>query len=422
MSEGAMLLDLAVECSGIVLCGMAILLLFMGPKIEKRVKGYFHWYFIGCLALNAANIAGLLMRGLPGSEWRVALYLSNYAEFLLPNLIVYLMTRFLLSIVDCEGRLRRLRRTMLALVWLHASLLTLSQFTGLFYVIGPDNLYRRQPLYPLSYLPTGVMQLIDIGLMLRHRKKLTRNEFNLFLVYFIVPSLFSLFQLLQYGINFTIISSIIVGLVMYIFIVNDQTEFYVRQQQENARQHFHNMILQMRPHFIYNAMTSIYYMVDADPQAAKDAIRNFSRYLQRNFSAVVKTEQIPFEEELAHTKAYLAVEHARFRERLEVTYDTPHTIFHLPPLTLEPIVENAVKHGMDPDRDTLHILIRTRAMENGSEITVVNDGAAFKPAESDGDGVGLNSVRERLAMMCGGTLNITPMNGGGATVTLRIPQ
>ena len=105
-----------------------------------------------------------------------------------------------------------------------------------------------------------------------------------------------------------------------------------------------------------------------------------------------------------------------------MTYDLADTVFSLPPLTLEPIVENAVKHGMDPDLDTLHILIRTRAAGNGHEITVINNGAALDLAESDGEGVGLKNVSDRLARMCGGTLRITPRDGGGAMVTLWIPQ
>lgn len=169
-------------------------------------------------------------------------------------------------------------------------------------------------------------------------------------------------------------------------------------------------------------MTSIYYLVDTDPQAAKGAIRDFSKYLHQNFNTVVKSESVPFEEELAHTQAYLAIEKTRFGDRLDVTYDTPDTIFSLPPLTLEPIVENAVKHGMDPERDALHILIRTRVTEEGDEITVINDGTAFSLADLGTDGVGLKNVSERLAQLCGGSLRVTPRNGGGAVVTLWIPQ
>ena len=76
---------------------------------------------------------------------------------------------------------------------------------------------------------------------------------------------------------------------------------------------------------------------------------------------------------------------------------------------------------MNPDCDPLHILIRTRAMEDGHEITVINDGAELKLSETNPDGISLKNVRERLEIMCGGTLNIMPRDGGGAIVTLWIP-
>jgi len=76
---------------------------------------------------------------------------------------------------------------------------------------------------------------------------------------------------------------------------------------------------------------------------------------------------------------------------------------------------------MDPDSGPLHILIRTRTLENGSEVTVENNGTDFIQGESDNFNVGLNSVSERLSLMCGGTLNIMPRSGGGTVVTLTIP-
>ena len=87
------------------------------------------------------------------------------------------------------------------------------------------------------------------------------------------------------------------------------------------------------------------------------------------------TAPIPFTSELEHTRAYLAVEQAQYPKSLIIDYDTPHTFFRVPPLTLQPLVENAVKHGRDPNAGPLHISIRTRKTANGSEITVTDNGA-----------------------------------------------
>ena len=94
----------------------------------------------------------------------------------------------------------------------------------------------------------------------------------------------------------------------------------------------------------------------------------------------------------------------------------------MPPLTLQPIVENAVKHGMDPEIERMSVVIRSRKVDGGSMIVVENDGADYLPL-SDGEvGVGLGSTRDRVAQMCGGRLDIAPRAGGGTVVTLWIPD
>ncbi len=113
---------------------------------------------------------------------------------------------------------------------------------------------------------------------------------------------------------------------------------------------------------------------------------------------------------------------ARYEDLLNVEFDTPHTGFLLPPLTLQPIVENAVKYGVDPELDPLTVSIRTEAAQHGSVITVEDDGPGFSPAEDSQVHVGLENVRRRLDMMCGGTLRITPREGGGTVVTMFLPD
>ena len=103
-------------------------------------------------------------------------------------------------------------------------------------------------------------------------------------------------------------------------------------------------------------------------------------------------------------------------------YDTPHTRFCVLPLTLQPLVENAVKHGMDPDGDPLHICIKTRQADNGSEIIVDNDGPDFIPANDNEPHIALENIRQRLDTMYKGTLTITPRDGGGTTAKVFIPQ
>ena len=163
-------------------------------------------------------------------------------------------------------------------------------------------------------------------------------------------------------------------------------------------------------------------LVKTDKDRAIEAIDNFSDYLRVHVSALRDPSVVPFEKELEHAQAYLNVEMARFEGQLFVKFDTPVTVFSIPPLTLQPIVENSVKHGIDPELDPLHISVTTEEMKNGIRIIVEDDGIGYTPKERDESQIALNNIRERLRTLCGGTLEIGPREEGGTRVTVFIPD
>lgn len=117
-----------------------------------------------------------------------------------------------------------------------------------------------------------------------------------------------------------------------------------------------------------------------------------------------------------------SVEQALYNNSLLVDYDTPHTLFRIPPLTLQPIVENSVKHARNPYIGPLRISIQTKKTDYGSEIIVKDSGRGFDPARDSEPGIVLDNIRQRLEMMCGGSLKIMSRDGGGTVVTVTIPN
>lgn len=187
------------------------------------------------------------------------------------------------------------------------------------------------------------------------------------------------------------------------------------------------MMSEIRPHFIHNTLASIYMLCAEDPEKAQTVVGDFAGYLQANFQAISTTELISFSRELEHTRAYLAVESVLYEGKLDIEYDIAETAFMLPPLTLQPIVENAIKHTVGSGRPRAHICIHTGVAEGCNTITVEDDGAGYNPltssTEDDGDvHIGLNNVRNRLEMMCGGSLEISLRDGGGTSVRILIPS
>lgn len=199
-------------------------------------------------------------------------------------------------------------------------------------------------------------------------------------------------------------------------------ERMLRKKEEELHQsRLANVMSQIQPHFIYNTLSSIYVLCQDDPERAAQVVSDFSDYLQANFTAMASEKLIPFTEELRHTQAYLMVEQALYGEQLSVHFHTDFSAFRLPALTLQPLVENAVKHGIGKGHRPETIRITSTAADRAAVITVEDDGPGFTPAADGSAHIGLNNVRERLAMMCGGEMTIAAREGGGTAVTLWIP-
>ena len=168
-------------------------------------------------------------------------------------------------------------------------------------------------------------------------------------------------------------------------------------------------------------------MPNTNPEQAENATIQFAKYRRGNMDALQTNAPIPFTEELEHTKEYLTLEQMRFEDKLTVRYDIQCDAFSLPPLTLEPIAENAVRHGVRGNSDGRgEVVIATREYPGCYEITVTDTGPGFDPEKLPKDPgrshIGLRNVRDRLTQMCGGALNIVSTPGKGTCVTISIPK
>ncbi len=407
--------------------GAALLLSVLGvwftaviPGLDRWSKRFFHCYFIAIILCCISS----LFEAIPlfFSISNAAFYFILIVECLFLSLPLPMLTVYL---AHCRGETVRESKVLraAAVLWaIFLAVLVSAPFIGGFTILTPDNHYYRGPLYPLAMLPLIAILLLNLSGTIRSRKELSRKVFLGFLIAILPMTLAHVVQLFVDFYPLLDISYLLSALSMYGFVLSDQIEQDRRRQREIADQRASIMVLQMRPHFIYNTLMSIYSLINQDQQKARAVTADFTNYLRKNFTAIASSAPIPFSSELEHTRAYLAVEQAVYEDSLFVDYDTPHTWFRVPPLTLQPIVENAVKHGRDPYAGPFHISIRTRKTESGSEIVVADNGRGFDHSDDSEPGIALNNIRQRLDIMCNGSLTITPNDGGGTVVTLTIPD
>ena len=185
------------------------------------------------------------------------------------------------------------------------------------------------------------------------------------------------------------------------------------------------MLSQIQPHFLYNTLNSIYQLCETNPMRARSMVNFFAEYLRNNLSSLEEPGLISFETELSHIKTYLEIEKIRFEDSLEIEYDIKCVDFSLPVLTVQPIVENAVKHGTSKKRGGGKVTISTDENKESHIIKVFDTGCGFDPSKPKDDGkrhVGIENVRQRLFNMCGGSLSIESEVGKGTLATIIIPK
>ena len=185
------------------------------------------------------------------------------------------------------------------------------------------------------------------------------------------------------------------------------------------------MLSQIQPHFLYNSLTSVMDLCDRDPKQAKAAIADFADYLRGNLSSLKTDNLISFRTELEHIEKYLRLEKLRFQDELEVVYDIQTHDFMLPALSVQPLIENAVKHGVGQKIGGGTVKIHTYETENDYIIRITDDGVGFVEGEYEDDGgthVGIENTKKRLDMMINARLEMESKKGEGTTACILIPK
>lgn len=256
------------------------------------------------------------------------------------------------------------------------------------------------------------------------------------------------------GIIFTL--SAFLAYVIFIGVIRivgymEQEKKLKEQEAELAASRISIMLSQIQPHFLYNSLNSIYHLCAKDPEKARKAISDFSDYLRANLDSLTRTALVSFDQELKHVKTYLSLEKMRFDEELEIIYEIDTKMFLIPALTVQPLVENAVKHGVGKKPGGGTVKIATKESKDYYEVIISDDGIGYDTDintcfdtnvgkidmnATDGKGgknskenkdnktshIGIENVRNRLKQMCDATLEIVSEKGKGTEAHIYIPK
>lgn len=183
------------------------------------------------------------------------------------------------------------------------------------------------------------------------------------------------------------------------------------------------MMSQIRPHFIYNTLGSIEQLCNIDPPKAGELVHNFAKYLRGNFGELDNPKPISMSQEMEHVRHYVSIENVRFPD-MTFSFEMNSDDFHIPALTIQPIVENAIKHGLMKLQKGGTIRVISFETDTHYCVTVEDDGVGFDTDVllDERKHVGIRNIRGRLKAMVNGTLEIKSQEGVGTTVLIQIPK
>lgn len=300
-----------------------------------------------------------------------------------------------------------------------------AMFSGIVFYFDENNHFQRGPLGNITLYISIVMLAIFLILSVKECYRMDKAEAVLpILNVVIVIATTVLDYVVSRSMPIPFLTDGMVLCSVFYFIWLHLHFAYEHEQDIIRGQNVKLMLSQIQPHFLYNSLSSISALCEIDPQRAQKLTDDFAEYLRGNLDSLTTEKLISFEKQLEQTGFYLNIEKTRFGDRVNVVYDIKANDFELPTLTLQPLVENAVRHGICKKEKGGTVTVRTYETEREFVVEISDDGVGFDTGRikvDDKTHIGLDNVRSRLKYY-GDTLEVTSEVNVGTTVTIRVPK
>ena len=345
-----------------------------------------------------------------GGSLLIALYTYCLLEFCRESETVSMLPAHIMAVACC---------IMLLLV-------IVSVFNGMIFTYDAQGVFSDGPLAFVVNLFDIITFLVEVFLIIRYQRLYTMRGMLSLLSFCILP----FFTMLLVDVWYptpeylaTTLSLIMVFILFHRKLVKQLAE----QEKELQQSRISIKLSQLQPHFLYNTISAIRELCRQDPEQAFDGLGFFATYLRFNLDSLGSEKLIPFTKELNHIQTYLELEQMRFGEELVINYDIQVKDFYLPPLCVQPLVENAVKHGLCKKEGKGVLLLRTREQEDKILIEIQDDGVGFdvekwNSKKEQTKHYGIENVSMLLKQMINAELMIDSEPQKGTTVRILIDK
>lgn len=422
--------NIATDVYGILICLILILYLYVSKARTRALKHYFLMMCVCGVAIQLGDITNWAFEGTSRAWYPLILRYGTFLFFASASPLLLFYTRYMIEYLSPRVKVNPVFwRLSLVLGSIYMFLCVVSLYNGMFFCILDGNIYQRGGSFWISQLIPFILYGISVSMVIVYRRYLDRKEILSFLSYVIFPIAAMVIQIQFYGLS--LLTPAIMLSLLFIF-VNIQLNGEImqkEQEKELAESKIAVMNTQIQSHFLYNILSLIRQLCDSDPSMAKEAVTEYSFFLRANMFALNDISEgrgmISFEQEIGHVKNYLKLERMRFGDRLKVVYKIEAVDFQLPALSIQPLVENAVRHGILKKEEGGTVTIKSEEDGTGFTVVIQDDGVGMGMKQEDSGSrlhIGIKNVKSRIASMSGGSVEICDNLGKGTMVVIRIPK
>ena len=426
MYDSRVLVNITIECFTLALVLVLIVSMAREAVIRRRQM------LLTCMVLHVlaviCELACWLCDGAPGLAARVVLELGSTGVLLFRLLTGVAIMLYVCTDASSES-LSSLRsnRTVMFLLGLNAfcaALVLTNSLTHVFFSVNDANIVRFTSALDFFDVVMLAQSVGMYSVVAQLRKKHGRATVMRLLT---CGTLTTVALLLGLVLDKKSLLSPAVALVLVLLSVGVQVrleEDLADARVEAAESRMRLLSGQIHPHFIFNSLNAIKALVVEDPELAERTIQDFSDYLRSHLDEMSSSRLVPFVEEMNHVRHYVSLEMADPVRPMEVVYDLPVEDFLVPPLTVQPLVENAIRHGIRTREEGGTVYVRTSENETSVMVSVTDDGHGFSSATELQDHrrrVGIENVRERIERQCQGTLEVHS-GSNGTTAVMVLPK
>ena len=356
-------------------------------------------------------------------DWYLDFKTETIALHKLISVIGYALRPAVIVLLIQIQRPSKYTKLLWAVIGINAAVYMTTFFSDICFSFTDQGAFTRGPLGYTSFIVSGILlvYLVVEGFILFQTERKGDYVVPIFVSVFIIfATVADVILTIASPISFLMVS--MVGACVFYYIWLHMAFIREHEKEMEAGQRIKIMMSQIQPHFLFNTLATVQALCYTDPDMAAKTLEKFGMYLRQNIDSLDKPDLIPFERELEHTQVYAEIERVRFPS-IEIQYDIEDTDFYLPALTIQPLVENAIRHGVRIREHGL-IEVEVKKRRYGHSIVIRDNGKGFDvdaPQSPDRSHIGMNNVRDRIESMCRGQMDVKSKVGEGTTITIRLP-